>query len=76
MLLETNMFPDNVKDPAELENSIFSKQNTTVAQVSFNGFASNKEESVYNTVTSKLVSLLQGKCMDLMPKSNTSSSTL
>jgi len=76
MLLETNVFLDNKKDPAELENSIFSKQNTTDAQVSFNGFASNKQESVYNTVTSKLVSLLQGKCMDLMHMSNSSSSPL
>jgi len=76
MLLESNMLPDNKKDPAELENSIFSKQNTTVVQVSFNGFTSNKEESVYNTVTSKLVSLLQGKCVDLIHTSNSSSSSL
>ena len=32
----------------------------------FNGFSTSQQESVYNTVTSKLVSILGSKCFNMM----------
>jgi hypothetical protein len=47
------------------DTSIFSNR------VTFNGFTTSQQESVYNVVTAKVVSLLQKKCAEFMSISPT-----
>ena len=52
----------------ELDNSIFSRRDQ--AQFTSNGFLSTKQESVYNTITIKLVSLLSTRCAENLRRDN------
>jgi len=55
-----------MKEAVDFESSIFSKKGIVQGYFPFGGFQTPQQETVYHTVTAKLVGLLQAKCVEFL----------
>ena len=53
-----------------------SSQNKKKTKQTFNGFPTVQQESVYNTVTNKVISMLSGKCIEFLSASSSNPAPL
>ena len=68
-----------MKDGAseDFEDSQFSyAQTKKKTKQTFNGFSTIQQESVYNTVTNKVISMLSEKCIEFLSASSTNPAPL